>query len=191
MTRVLPALALAACLGAQPPKLGQRAPDEFAGKQHTLLLIERGSCSPHSAQVLNEAAERLATLETALVVASDAAATAKYRSECAAFLIDKDGILRRAGRPGPQARDLVDFVDLWRIGKENFDLACKRCHGVDGNLDDYPKIKKLGGIGNRLTPEEILSRVYPVELTRDEITVRSHLFTRRELDALIVYVSGL
>jgi len=188
---MLLALAVSACLGAQPPKLGQRAPDEFGGKQHTLLLIERGSCSSHSAQVLNEAAGRLANVETTLVVAHDAAAAAKYGDDCAAFLIDKEGSIRRVGRPGPQARDLVDFVDLWRIGKDNFDLACKRCHGVDGNLDDYPKIKKLGGIGNRLTPEEILSRIYPVELTRDEITVRSHLFTRRELDALIVYVSGL
>jgi hypothetical protein len=177
-------------LAAQPPKLGERAPQFPGGSpgKQTLLLVERDTSKAHSTSVLKEAAERLAALQTALVVAAEAP---HYGSACGAYLIDGGGVLRRAGQAGPEARDLVEFVELWRTGKVNFELACARCHGTDGNLDDYPRIKKLGGIGNRLTKEQMLERVFPVELSRDEISVRSHLFTRRELDALLVYISGL
>ena len=190
MRRTLWCLLIPALTAAQPPKLGERAPQfpgESPGRQ-TLLLVERDSCKPHSADALKEAAERLAALRTSLVVAEDAP---HYGSGCGAYLIDGGGVLRRAGQAGPEARDLVEFVELWRTGKVNFELACARCHGTDGNLDDYPRIKKLGGIGNRLSKEQMLERVFPVELSRDEISVRSHLFTRRELNALFVYISGL
>ena len=39
--------------------------------------------------------------------------------------------------------------------------------------------------------QEIRERLRPLEITPDEISIRSHLFTRKDLDELIAYVATL
>jgi len=86
---------------------------------------------------------------------------------------------------------VAQLVEQWQRGKFSYQLACARCHGEDGNSEDYPYIKKLGGIGKRMSRDEIRDRLRAVTITREEISVRSHLFSRRDLDALLIYVAGL
>jgi cytochrome c553 len=86
---------------------------------------------------------------------------------------------------------LVRSVNQWREGKNAYELACARCHGPDGNSNNYPHIKKLGGLGGRMPQEQIRARINPVPLGSDQYTVRSHVFREKELEALLAYVSGL
>ena len=76
-------------------------------------------------------------------------------------------------------------------GRASYQTACARCHGEDGDWDHYPGIKKVGGIGKRLTQKEILERLRPLEITPDEIAVRGHILSRKDLDELITYVASL
>jgi len=78
-----------------------------------------------------------------------------------------------------------------RRGEASYGMACARCHGEDGNLGNYAYIRTLGGIGKRLTHQEIRQRLRPLEITPDEISIRSHIFTRKDLDELIAYVASL
>jgi hypothetical protein len=77
------------------------------------------------------------------------------------------------------------------VGKQGYEPACVRCHGDDGNLDTHPNVRKLGGIGKRLTSEEIRGRLHPLPLGKDLYSVRSHLFSERQLQALIAYLKTL
>ena len=46
-------------------------------------------------------------------------------------------------------------------------------------------------MGTRPEWEEVLDRMFPITFTQDLFAVRSHVFTRRELEALITYIAGL
>ncbi len=104
------------------------------------------------------------------------------------FLIDRDGVIRRIERkvvPATHGQDLVALVRKWQRGKMVYNAYCVRCHGADGNDADYPGIKPLGGIGNRLTEKEILDR------TAETGLVDLGAFTEQDLEALGIYVGGL
>jgi peroxiredoxin len=105
-----------------------------------------------------------------------------------AFLIDKDGVIRRILRPANPERfgqDLIELMKMWQAGKATYDGSCARCHGGDGNKADYPFIKPLGGIGRRMTEEEIL------QATAATGIVNLQAFSQQELKALAIYVAGL
>lgn len=199
-------------------KLGEPAPEftlwdatgrscalrDFRDAKNILLLLNRGL----GPQTLREAASKLAAIDTVLLVIMspasvahsghpnlrvlndrDGVVTRTYVADSvvpAAFLVDKSGILRRAGR-AKSVGELVAFVREWETGKTAYLSACARCH----EDESYPLLKNLHGIGNRLTRAQILDRMFAVTLTPDEIFIRSHLFNRRQLDALLTYVSGL
>jgi peroxiredoxin len=191
-----------------------RALSDFRGKSNVVLLFtDKTRPKPQS---LQKSAANLASLDTALLLVPRPAVnlsqlkspnlyilsdpggdvTRRYlvtepgRVSQTAFLIDKVGLVRRIGCTdalGETRQELVQFVEQWRDGKEMFDLACARCH----TDESYPYIKMLGGIGNRLTKGQIRERISAIELKRDQISVRSRMYTRRQLDALLVYVAGL
>jgi peroxiredoxin len=109
-------------------------------------------------------------------------------TERVAFLIDKDGILRRIERnlkPVTQGQALIEVVRNWQRGKRVYNGYCARCHGESGNESSYPNIKPLGGIGNRLTEPQIL------EATAATGVVNLQAIPRDELEALAIYVAGL
>jgi len=89
-----------------------------------------------------------------------------------------------------KARDKEQQAKL-RRGQASYGMACARCHGEDGNAEHYPFVKPLGGIAKRLSHKEIRERLRPLEITPDEISIRSHIFTRKDLDELIAYVATL
>lgn len=98
------------------------------------------------------------------------------------------------GRTVVRVRDgaaVIRFASTLASGKQIFGFACARCHGEDGNSDAYPSIKKLGGIGARLSSDEIAERLRAVPLGNSEFTVRGHVLSRERMDALVTYVGGL
>ena len=114
------------------------------------------------------------------------------KEDCAqrvTFLIDKDGWIRRIERkvrPETHAEDMIDLIRKWKSGRAIYSVYCARCHGDDGNETGYPDIKKLGGIGNRLTT--------PAQITK--ATAASGLVDldaigQKNLEALAIYVGGL
>jgi mono/diheme cytochrome c family protein len=110
------------------------------------------------------------------------------------FLIDQARVLRRVlALPAPAAvgANLLEALSIYEAGKQRFESACVRCHGDDGDDDGYPNIKKLSGIGNRLTQTEITEHLHPLTLSPDQISVRTFIFSKANLDALVLYVSGL
>ncbi|MBI1927502.1 redoxin domain-containing protein [Candidatus Poribacteria bacterium] len=126
----------------------------------------------------------------------DRAAIKKYfvweeKDDCAqrvTFLIDQEGIIRRIERnvnPDTHGEDLIGLMKKWQKGRIIYDIHCARCHGDDGNATNYPNIKNLGGIGNRLTEKQIL------EATAAAGVVNLDLISKPDLDALAIYVGGL
>ena len=113
------------------------------------------------------------------------------KDDCAqrvTFLIDKEGFIRRIERkvnPETHGEDLVLLMKRWQEGKKIYDAYCARCHGDDGNAEGYPSVKKLGGIGNRMTVEQI------IEATAATGLVNLNQFSEEELKALAIYVAGL
>jgi cytochrome c553 len=110
------------------------------------------------------------------------------------FLIDHARILRRVlavPAPATVGANLLEMISTYEAGKLGFESACVRCHGDDGDDDGYPNIKKLRGIGNRQTQSEITEHLHPLTLSPDQISVRTFIFTRTNLDALVLYVLGL
>jgi len=113
-------------------------------------------------------------------------------AKAATVLIDSGGVVRRVHAGRALAGDeLAEFVSLWRQGKAVFGTACARCHGEDGALDICLDVKPLVGIGRRLSAAEIRDRLRMGELNEAEVVVRGQFFKRKEVDALIAYVSGL
>jgi cytochrome c553 len=97
-----------------------------------------------------------------------------------------------AASDGPACR--VDVAQVGRIladGKQTFAFACTRCHGEDGNADTYAGIRKLGGIGSRLSASEIKVRLRAVPLGNSEVIVRGHVISLDRLNSLVAYVSSL
>jgi len=185
---------------------------DFRGRQHVVLLLCPPGCFEARAETLREASSKLAAFQTTLLVIRPGPASAltgplvlndrdgevartylapSSGSAPVAFFIDKDGILRRVLRVYAPAEDLPTTVAEWLSGQSIFIHSCARCHGEDGMNTDYPFIRTLGGIGNRLNDDEIRTRLRPLVLRPDEIHIRSFIFRPRELDALIHYIAGL
>lgn len=101
-------------------------------------------------------------------------------------LIDSARKIRRAGEYfGLDADQLVSIVQSWRRGKTIYEGACARCHGQDGTDTSYPNIKTLGGIGSRMSEEEI------IDATEATGVVDLSSLSSADLKALAAYVAGL
>lgn len=113
------------------------------------------------------------------------------KDDCAqrvTFLIDKSGIVRRIERkvePPTHGRDLVNLVESRTGGRRLYDALCARCHGSDGRSDSYPNIKRLNGIGNRLSDDKIW------EGTIANGLVDLSSLNEKDRRSLVVFVSGL
>ena len=108
-----------------------------------------------------------------------------------AFVVDAKGIVRRIG-PAPLSREELErFFTEWADGKAIFENRCVRCHGADGMDTGYPYISQLGGIGARLTKLQIRAKLHPTYAGPDHILVRGDPFTRKQFEALIVFLAGL
>jgi len=109
----------------------------------------------------------------------------------ATLLVDPGDVVRRIlpGRAltGP---DLAGFVKLWEFGKTVFNAECARCHGEEGDLHICEDVKPLVGIGRRFTEAQIREKLRMAAIN-DEYLIRGQMFTKQEVDAVIVYVAGL
>ena len=106
----------------------------------------------------------------------------------ATFWIDREGVIRRVWRnvsPTTMGADLVTFARAWNKGQAVYQAQCARCHGDDGNDTSYAHIKTLGGIGNRLSEDQILAA------TRATGIVDLSQFSADDIRALMTYVAGL
>lgn len=110
----------------------------------------------------------------------------------ATVLVDSGGVVRRI-EPGRllSGKDLEDFVQQWRLGREVFLAACSRCHGDDGLLDIRDDVKPLAGIGNRLSPAQVYERLRVGELGPTDVLIRGRFHKRQEVEAVVVFVRGL
>lgn len=110
----------------------------------------------------------------------------------ATVLVDSAGVVRRI-EPGRllAVKELEEFVEQWRLGREVFLTACARCHGDDGSLEVCGDVKPLTGIGNRLTPAQVYERLRVGELGKEDVLVRGRFHKRKEVEAVVVFVRGL
>jgi peroxiredoxin len=101
-----------------------------------------------------------------------------------AFLVE-NGMVRRVVPVTRSDAEIVGVVKVWEEGRKIYSAQCSRCHGEDGKDTSYPGTKSLGGIGNRISEEEILHRTLltgAVDLTPLKDASRK---------ALAAYVAGL
>lgn len=140
---------------------------------------------------LEEDAKRLAGREAELLVLPpDQPAIGLERP--AALLVDAGGAVRRIETGRLLAgRELEEFLDQWRLGRDVFLSACARCHGDDGSLEICGDVKPLTGIGNRLTPAQVYERLRPGQLSGDQVLIRGRFHKRKEVEAVVVFVRGL
>jgi hypothetical protein len=104
------------------------------------------------------------------------------------FWIDREGVIRRVWRevtPLTMGKDIVEFLRQWNRGKVAYATHCARCHGDDGNATGYPGIQRIGGLGNRLSEEEI------DRATEASGIVDLNQLSPAERKALFVYAAGL
>jgi hypothetical protein len=203
------ALALAHCtlpLG-WAVKLGETVPDvslrdcsgadvrlsAYHQKRHAVILVEAPGAKLAPA-VLKDTCLDLAARDTVVLVLAGEAAENRRLLETdppATLLVDPGDVVRRIlpGRAltGP---DLAGFVKLWEFGKTVFNAECARCHGEEGDLHICEDVKPLVGIGRRFTEAQIREKLRMAAIN-DEYLIRGQMFTRREVDAVIVYVAGL
>ncbi|MCS7043492.1 MAG: hypothetical protein NZR01_11940 [Bryobacteraceae bacterium] len=192
---------------AQPPaRLGAPAPDwtvETAGgeriklshrlrerKRDAVVLAPReGELPPRAA--LEESAGRLGERDADLLVLPPGEA-AEGVDRPAVLLVDAGAVLRRIenGRL-PAGKDLGEFIDEWRLGRDVFLTACARCHGDDGSLQICGDVKPLTGIGNRLTAAQVYERLRPGVLGENDVLIRGRFHKRKEVEAVVVFVRGL
>ncbi len=110
----------------------------------------------------------------------------------ATILVDSGGIVRRIETGRLLAgKELADFVEQWRLGREVFLYSCARCHGDDGSLNIRGDVKTLTGIGNRLTPAQVYERLRVGELSDIDVLIRGRFHKRKEVEAVVVFVRGL
>lgn len=200
----LAALALASMQA--PVRLGAPAPEwvvEAAGgervklgdylRQHrreaVVLAPRPGEPMPRAR--LEEDAKRLAGREAELLVLPPEQPAIGLERP-AALLVDAGGAVRRIETGRLLAgRELEEFLDQWRLGRDVFLSACARCHGDDGSLEICGDVKPLTGIGNRLAPAQVYERLRPGELSGDQVLIRGRFHKRKEVEAVVVFVRGL
>ncbi|MFB3827356.1 MAG: cytochrome c [Bryobacteraceae bacterium] len=112
------------------------------------------------------------------------------------LLIDRSRVLRRVSNLPADALEstgphLADLFESFQSGKLAYESACARCHGTDGKNRDYAGIKSLGGVGNRLTLQQITERFRAVPLGDGTFSVRTCILTRKGVESLAHYVAGL
>ncbi len=185
-------------LGASAPELPEGA---AKGKFKALVFAERAApLSESSLKTLEECGAVAILVSTqppeqgpkgyTVVADRDERLRRRFlKAGGAVVLVDEAGVVRAVA---PQATDPAALVSRWKAGKVLFESACARCHTEDGAEEYYSfNIKKLAGIGNRLTPAEILERTNPVPMGLNHYSIRAFLYTKEEVDALIAYVAGL
>lgn len=211
--RLILMLASAVCTAAAvdpPVRLGAPAPDwaveTAAGKPASLsrhlrqLKLDAVLLVPRAGEAIprpdvERAQKRLAQRDADLLVVPPNPAAGRPGLDSiapATLLVDSGGIVRRI-EPGRllTGKELEEFVDQWRLGRGVFLSACARCHGDDGSLEVCGDVKRLTGIGNRLSPAQVYERLRVGELSQHEVLVRGRFHKREEIDAVIVFVRGL
>jgi len=206
-------LAIAAALAGAaqlPVRLGAPAPDwqavapsgqsvSLSGhlrqhKRETVILAPRqGETLPAAA--VEDAAKRMAAHNADLLVVPPKPGAPREGIEPlapATVLVDSGGVVRRV-EPGRllEGKDLEEFLEQWRLGREVFLVSCARCHGDDGSLEICGDVKPLTGIGNRLTPAQVYERLRVGELGEVDVLIRGRFHKRKEVEAVVVFVRGL
>jgi cytochrome c553 len=176
------ALSLLVLYAAEPLTLGKSAPRLFDTKIRSVLVFER---------LDKQAEQQLQAIGLTVRLVRDQSVKEAYgvtSEERVAVLVDEHGVLRRVVRrnedAGQFAATLVKDMRAWDDGKAIYEGQCARCHGEDGNGRNYPNIKTLGGIGNRLTEAEIAERTGQVGTV--DLTVLGE-----RVKSLAAYVAGL
>mgnify|MGYP001132251777 CR=1 FL=1 len=210
-SRCILVLAAALAGAAQlPVRLGAPAPDWQAvapsgqtvplsrhiqqHKREAVILAPRqGETVPGAA--VEDAARRLAARDADLLIVPPKPGVPREGIEPlapATVLVDSGGVVRRI-EPGRllEGRDLEEFVEQWRLGREVFLVSCARCHGDDGSLEICGDVKPLTGIGNRLSPAQVYERLRVGELGEVDVLIRGRFHKRKEVEAVVVFVRGL
>lgn len=207
---ILASAFLAAAAADPPLRLGAPAPDlaiETADgkpvslvrhlqqhKRDAALWVPRaGEAIPRPD--FERAQKRLAERDADLLVAPPSPVAGRPGLDSiapATLLVDSGGMVRRI-EPGRllKGKELEEFLDQWRLGRGVFLSACARCHGDDGSLEVCGDVKRLTGIGNRLTAAQVYERLRVGELSQHEVLVRGRFHKREEIQAVIVFVRGL
>lgn len=200
-------LLIAACLlRGGPVKLGQPAPDfrlratngeavTLAGfkDRKELVLLFAGQMRPTPGLLA-----RLERLETALLIVNSendasGALRRQYLGETpgpTVVLVCREGRVRRI-QAVADAADVAGMMELWRLGKLNYTLICRRCHGDEGGSEMYQSAPPLIGIGNRMNEDQIRPKVFTAQLGPDSFVTRACFVTKRDIDSLVMYISGL
>jgi cytochrome c553 len=166
----------------------------YLHKKHVAVLA-RAPERPLPAAVLDDTCRRLDALNTVvLFLASDATENRRFldNAPSATLFIDTDGVVRRV-LPGQvlTGPELAAFVKLWQSGKIVFETSCARCHGAEGDLSTCEDVKRLAGIGRRLTEAEIRERLRMGEVNDRDVIIRGQIYSRLDVDAVVAYVAGL
>ncbi len=107
------------------------------------------------------------------------------------WLVDEEGVVRAAETAPEAAARLVDFVKEWELGRKAFEWGCVTCHGKNGRETYYYGVKPLGGVGNRMSREQLLRALNATMIAPGRYSIRCFHFTEAELKALVTYVAGL
>lgn len=187
-------------LGSQAPDLTAMGCDgrgvrlsDYLGRQ-AVVLLERVRGGPWDERTRSAACGNAGDTKAVVLFSMGTLPRGQKTAEGEhrAALIDSGGFVRRVGtEPSLNASSVARFVTVWLDGKQTFEAFCVRCHGDDGTLNLCEGVKPLAGIGGRLAPGEIRTRMRIGELNGDEVLIRDQFIKRRDVDALIVYVSGL
>jgi len=189
-------------------KPGEEAPDlamrDCSGSEVRLsaylhkkyvAVLARAPETTLPAALLDDTSRRIEALNTVLLfLASDAPESRRFleNTPSATLFIDTGGVVRRvlSGQvlTGPE---LAAFVKLWQSGKVVFETSCARCHGADGDLSICEDVKRLAGIGKRLTEAEIRERLRIGQVNDRDVIVRGQIYSRLDVDAVVAYVAGL
>jgi len=107
------------------------------------------------------------------------------------WLVDEQGVVRAVEQAPREAAGLAEFYQEWELGKKAFEWGCTTCHGKDGRETYYYGVKSLGGIGNRMSREQLLRTLNATMIAPGRYSIRCFHFTEAELKALVKYVAGL
>ena len=207
--KYLAALAMAHC--ALPlgwaVKLGESVPDvavrDCSGaevrlspyqRQKNAVILAEAAGVTLAPSVLSETCRDLAALDTLVfLLAGDAAENRRFlgTDPAATLLVDPLNTVHRL-LPGQALTgpDLAKFVKVWQFGRIVFNAECARCHGEDGEMRTCEDVKPLVGIGRRLTEAQIREKLRMAPIN-DKYLIRSQFFTKKEVDAVVVYVAGM